>query len=217
MFEFWTTSLRSISKVGVDQLVIDRWLSVFGSQCQWARRVCFQLKPWSKARNCPFWPLLAVLGTISWERVKRVLKDENVARCVVLIAIKSHCCKKQAVKSISDLKKVAFQKVLFQKMETGNWQKWKLCCRKRDRLQPWTLEVCVCQHLHLHAINQQNMYSANTQTVKFGSKLILTFHWQEMQIHYRNRFDEQWSAQFQKKRQCKPLDLALLASCGDDP
>ena len=83
--------------------------------------------------------------------------------------------------------------------ETGNWQKWKLCCRKRDRLQPWTLEVCVCQHLHLHAINQQNMYSANTQTVKFGSKLILTFQWQEMQIHYRNRFDEQWSAQFQKK------------------
>ena len=32
-------------------------------------------------------------------------------------------------------------------------------------MQPWTFEVCVCKHLHLHAINHQNMYSANTRTV----------------------------------------------------
>ena len=32
-------------------------------------------------------------------------------------------------------------------------------------MQPWTFEVSVCKHLHLHAINHQNMYSANTRTV----------------------------------------------------
>ena len=186
------------------------WVSVSVSEVS-----VFPTETLIKGQKLPFLATSGYLGTILWQRVKRVLKDENVARCVVLIAIKSRCCKKQAVKSISDLKKSCLPKSSFP--ENGIWQKWKSCCRKRDRLQPWTLEVCVCQHLHLHAINQQNMYSANTQTVKFGSKLILTFQWQEMQIHYRNRFDEQWSAQFQKKRQCKPLDLALLASCGDDP